>query len=259
MNTYWLYKFLVNTNLIESVSHIEFDGMHDVDLNMLLMLVTKYKSKYSSNPKFHISIKYKFDTIDQIVVNKYFLNVMELNPYLNFGKANIKTLKDEWIAIDEFNIIEDDDHSPQNKDHIIDFIMNTWEIMSINALIYFSAIYKFNKLLFFKLFYFAELTDDHGNWTFHRILIKWALSKDNDILIKWAVKEIKVKFTVWFKNNEFKLLTNSSFTSKLNEIGFKNIKIVSNQNLNKEILIQFLHIVLKLWILRLKFHHKTNS
>ena len=42
---------------------------------------------------------------------------MELNPYLNFGKANIKTLKDEWIAIDEFNIIEDDDHSPQNKPH----------------------------------------------------------------------------------------------------------------------------------------------
>ena len=249
MNTYWLYKFLVNTNLIESISHIEFDGMHDIDLNMLLMLVTKYKSKYSSNSKFHIFIKYKFDTIDQIVVNKYFLNIMELNPYLNFGKANIKTLKDECTAIDEFNIIEDDDHSPQNKDHIIDFIMNTWEIMSINDLIYLSAIYKFNKLLFFKLFYFAELTDDNDNWTFHRILIKWALSIDNEILIKWAVKEIKIKFTIWFKSNEYKLLTNSSFTSKLSEAGFKDIKIVLNQNLHNEILIQFLYIVLKLWIL----------
>ena len=131
--------------------------------------------------------------------------------------------------------------------------------MSINALIYFSAIYKFNKLLFFKLFYFAELTDDYDNWKLHRILIKRALSKDNDILIKWAVKETKVNFTIWFKNNEYKLLTNNSFTSNLNEEGFQDLKIVLNQNLHNDVLIQFLKIILKLWILNKRYLPKTNN
>ena len=58
-SAYWLFKFLVNSNIINSIEQIHFEYYLDIDLNWLLKLITKHigLSKYRARQIFSHSHK----------------------------------------------------------------------------------------------------------------------------------------------------------------------------------------------------------
>ena len=237
-----LYKFLVKSNLIDSVEEIKLQLNAKFDCDILFKLISEYKSKFFPESTFTLSYfsKNPYSSI-YYQISKLWIDKINKHSALNYKEIDTHDIREE---LGNKCFIKDDKLSEMKNEYFYYFKENCFPLMDSNKMLMYSLFYKWMRLEFFVYRLEGELFKPNGKITKCRLEpISCKITNDGH-LANWKIKENGLEFILIEKEEGYEVIQTESLQDGLKKLEFNRINVKIPHKFIKELWVEYLEFVL---------------